>query len=179
VWVRSSVIWVALLGTPAIAQDVCQVAASAKAGASLKVPIHLLPTSTSEVLEVAPQYSEASDGVVRGARVIVTEMHNGWARVTNVTDWTRTVSASDGWISAINIVLTPQTKRGFSVASAASKVVWEGAEWPKAEVLIDCKGEWGKVLIRGADGAGTINAWVRGFCDDPTTPCEDVVGDGG
>lgn len=174
---RSTIMWLVLLGSPAMAEGACQIAASAKAGEYVKVPMHAAPTSTSEALGLAPDYRGGEGGVVLGARFVVTEMRNGWAFVTGVTDWSGAVPAPDGWINAINIVLVPQTNRGFAVASPASKVVWEGTDWPKAEVLLECKGEWGKVLIRADDGAGSINAWVRGFCDDPTKPCEGVTGD--
>lgn len=176
---RNWILWVTVLvGSPAIAQDACQIAASARTGSFMKVPIHAAPTSTSEVLEVAPEYRDEATGAVHGARFVVTEMRNGWARVTNVTDWSQTVSISGGWIGAINIALSPQTYRGFAVASPGSKVVWEGTNWPAADVLIDCKGEWGKVRLRTGDDAEAVTAWVRGFCDDPSGTCEGVTGDG-
>jgi hypothetical protein len=176
---RNWILWVTLLGSPAMAQDACQIAASARTGSYMKVPIHAAPTSTSEVLEVAPEYRDEATGRVLGARFVVVEMRNGWARVTNVTDWSRTVSASDGWIGAINIALAPQTYRGFAVASPSSKLIWEGTNWPAAEVLIDCKGEWGKVRLRTAEAAESVTAWVRGFCDNQADICEGVGGDGG
>jgi hypothetical protein len=174
---RHWILWVAVLGSPAMAQDACQIAASAKAGSFMKVPIHAAPTSTSELLDVAPEYQDPATGTNLGARFVVTEMRNGWARVTNVTDFSQTVPGPDGWIGAINIALAPQTFRGFAVASPSSKLVWEGTAWPTAEVLVDCKGEWGKVRLRSAADAETVTAWVRGFCDTPGTACEGVTGD--
>lgn len=176
---RNWIYWVALLGSPAMAQDSCEIAASARTGSFMKIPIHAAPTSTSEVLEVAPEYRDDATGAVLGARFVIAEMRNGWARVTNVTDWSQTVPGSDGWIGAINIALAPQTYRGFAVASPSSKVIWEGTDWPAAEVLIDCKGEWGKVRVRTEADAEPVTAWVRGFCDNPTETCTDVIGDGG
>ncbi|NJS39998.1 MAG: hypothetical protein HC783_14380 [Rhodobacteraceae bacterium] len=173
---RYSVLWVVLLGSPALAQDACQIAASAKTAAFAKVPIHAAPVSTSEVLDVAPSY-QAEGGAVLGARFMIAEVRGGWARVTGVTDWSGAVQGPDGWIGGLNIVLLPQTNRGFAVASAGSKVVWEGNEWPVADGLSDCKGEWGKVRLQGADGAGAVTAWVRGFCDDQSAACEGVTGD--
>jgi hypothetical protein len=174
---RNWILWVTLLGSPAMAQDACQIAASARTGSFMKVPIHAAPTSTSEVLEIAPEYRDETTGTPLGARFVVVEMRNGWARVTNVTDWSQTVAGSDGWIGAINIVLAPQTFRGFAVPSSSSKIVWEGANWPSAEVLIDCKGEWGKVRLRGAEDTEPVTAWVRGFCDNPSATCDGVIGD--
>jgi hypothetical protein len=176
---RYSIIGVVLLGTPAMAQDVCQIAASARTGSFVKIPIHAAPSSTSEPLGIAPEYKDESSGNVLGARFVVTEMRNGWARVTGVTDWSKTVPGEEGWISAMNVVLKPQTNRAFDVASPASKVAWEGDDWPIAEVLLDCKGEWGKVRLRGADSPDVVTAWVRGFCDDQAGSCEDVTGDAG
>jgi hypothetical protein len=176
---RNWILWVTLLGSPAMAQEACQIAASARTtGTFTKVPIHAAPTSTSEVLEIAPEYLDPTSGNALGARFVVTEMRNGWAHVTNVTDWSQTVVGPDGWIGAINIALAPQTFRGFAVASPSSKIVWEGAAWPVAEVLLECKGEWGKVRLRGAADAESVTAWVRGFCDDPTGTCPEVTGDG-
>ena len=177
---RNWILWVTLLGSPAMAQDACQIAASARTtGSFMKVPIHAAPTSTSEVLEVAPEYLDEATGNVLGARFVIAEMRNGWARVTNVTDWSQTVVGPDGWIGAINIALVPQTYRGFAVASPSSKIVWEGTEWPTAELLIECKGEWGKVRLRGGEDPTPVTAWVRGFCDTPDATCEGVTGDGG
>ena len=174
---RYSILCVLLLGTPVMAEGACQIAASARTAGVTKVPIHVAPTSTSDIIEIAPEYRAEDGGAVLGARFTVVEMRNGWARVTDVTDWSGAVPGPDGWINAINVALAPQTNLAFDVASPASKVLWEGPEWPKAEVLIDCKGEWGKVLIRSPDGTGSVNAWVRGFCGDPTIPCEGVTGD--
>jgi hypothetical protein len=174
---RNAIFWVVMLASPAVAQDTCQIAASARTAAFPTVPIHAAPTSTSEVLDVAPQYQENGTGPVLGARFVVTEMRSGWARVTGATDWSGQVEVSDGWIGASNVVLSPQTYRGFAVASASSKVMWEGGQYPVAEVLIECKGEWGKVRLRSADGTGAATAWVRGFCDDPVHGCEGITGD--
>jgi len=177
VWIRNSMMWVALLASPAMAQGTCQIAASAKTGQFLKVPIYAAPSSTSEVLGVAPEYREGTDGPSLGARFVVTEMRNGWARATGVTDWSGTVPGPDGWIGPMNIMLMPQTRRGFAVASASSNTVWEGEDWPVAEGLLDCQGEWGKVRLLPVGGEAVITAWVRGFCDDQAKPCEGVTGD--
>jgi hypothetical protein len=128
------------------------------------------------VLEIAPPYRDEASGAIYGARFVVTEVRAGWAYVTGVTDWSGTVQGPDGWIGAVNIVVQPQTTRGFAVASAASKVVWEGQDWPKAEALVECKDDWGKILILGSGGA-SVNAWVRGFCNDQSAPCDGVTGD--
>ena len=166
-----------MLASPAMAQNACQIAASAKTTAFAKVPIHAAPVSTSEVLDIAPEYQADGSGPALGAKFIVTEMRGGWARVTGVTDWSGEVTVSDGWIGATNVVLRAQTNRAFTVASASSKVVWEGADYPVAEVLLECKAEWGKVRLRSADGTGAATGWVRGFCDDPASGCEGVTGD--
>jgi hypothetical protein len=176
---RYSIMWIAFFSCPALADEICQISASAKSGAYVKVPIHVAPTSTSDVDELAPEYRDEATGAILGARFVVTEMRNGWAHVTDVTDWSRTVPGPDGWISVVNIVLAPQTYRGFAVASPSSKVAWEGDNWPLAEALIDCKGEWGKVRLRAAAEAEVVTAWVRGFCDDQSAPCEGATGDGG
>ena len=164
-------------GAPAMAQETCRIAASARTGAFMKVPIHAAPTSTSEVLDIAPEYRDANGGPTLGARFVVTEMRNGGARVTEVTDWSRTVPASDGWVGVVNIQLMPQSRRGFAVASPSSLVLWEGEGWPMAEVLLACKGDWGRVRLREPGDAEPVDAWVRGFCDDQAAPCEDVSGD--
>lgn len=174
---RCLLIWLALVGSPAMAQEACQLAASARTGSFVKVPIHAAPISTSEVIDIAPEYRDAATGAVLGARFVIREMRGGWARVTDVTDWSRSVKGPDGWIGALNIVLIPQTSRGFEVASASSKVAWEGKDWPVAEVLLDCKGEWGKVRLQGSDGSAPVTAWVRGFCDDQAAACDGVTGD--
>lgn len=174
---RSSVIWVGLVATSAMAQGDCQIAASARTGQFLKVPIHAGPTPTSEVIDIAPEYRDGPDGAILGARFVVSEMRNGWARVTNVTDWSGTVPGPDGWIGPTNIMLLPQTRRGFAVASGSSQVVWQGEDWPVAEGLLECRGEWGRVRLLPAEGGPAVMAWVRGFCDDQAGPCEDVTGD--
>lgn len=174
---RNSILVAILLATPAVAEDTCQIRASAKTAAFAKVPIYSAPTSTSEVLDVAPTYQDPAGGPVLGARFVVIGMRDGWAQVTQVTDWSGTVTASDGWIGATNVILRPQTNKAFTVASASSKVLWEGSDWPIADVLIDCKAEWGKVRMRNPDGTGATTAWMRGFCDDQAGICEDVTGD--
>jgi hypothetical protein len=177
VGMRYAIILGLLLGVPAVAQASCQIVASAKTGQFLKVPIYAGPSSTSEVLGIAPEYRVGTNDPGLGARFVVTEMRNGWARVSEVTDWSGEVPGPDGWIGPMNIMLIPQTRRGFAVASAASQVVWEGEDWPQADGLLDCQGEWGRVRLLPAEGAATITAWVRGFCDDQAKPCEDVTGD--
>lgn len=169
---RNWVMWVALLGSPAVAQEPCNIAASARVAPFTKVPVHAAPSSTSEVLEIAPEFDDG--GTMRGARLQIMAVQNGFAQAT-VTDWSRTVPPFEGWISIRNVQVSPQTNRGFAVASASSRVVWEGTEWPAAEGLVECKGEWGKVTIR--DAASSVAAWVRGFCDDQAAACDGVTGD--
>ena len=164
-----------LLPLPAAAQSIC--AFDAYTDFANPAPaIHAGPSPNSSQIGTAPHGTEAVDGFAFGAYVTVTEMQDGWAHVTNVVAWNDQTTAPDGWINGDDIQFTAQTDVMFAAPDPASDVVWETNNYSYIKTLLDCDGEWAKVIMR-TDNEVDFTGWVRGICAVQETTCDGTFGD--
>jgi hypothetical protein len=168
---------VVCLAGPAMAETVCSFEAYTVAGPGVAVQIMDAPSADAKVLGIAPLFQPEGEDVIFGAEFTVTGMQDGWARVTNLTDWERGVTAPDGWINGEFIRFIAQTEAVFAGPDAGSAVVWESTDiWANPFAVHDCTGEWAEISFRD-DQPQTVRGWVRGICGIQETTCDGVRGD--
>jgi hypothetical protein len=164
-----------LLPLPAAAQSIC--AFDAYTDWSGPGPaIHAGPSADTERLGWAPHSTIDDEGSVFGAYVTVTEMQDGWAHVTDIVSWSDENTAPDGWINGDDILFTAQTDVMFAAPDPVSAVVWQLNDYSYIKALLDCDGEWAKVIIR-TDNEVDFTGWVRGICAIQETTCDGTFGD--
>jgi hypothetical protein len=163
------------LPLPATAQSVCAFDAYTDFGNPAPA-IHAGPSASSAQVGTAPHGSEVEDGFAFGAYVTVTEMRSGWAHVTNVVSWNDKTTAPDGWINGDDIQFTAQTDVMFVEPDPSTDVVWKMNDYSYIKALLDCDGEWAKVII-STDNEVDFTGWVRGICATQETTCDGTFGD--
>jgi hypothetical protein len=163
---------VVVCARPVLAQSTCDFQAYAVTGE--EVLIRSAPGG--EAVGVAPETRPDGEDWVFGAEFRITGMQDGWAMVTEVTDWNRTAVLPDGWIDGAQVRFGLQTGKVFAEPDAGSEVVWAGDAMPFAEGLHDCAGEWALVTARVGEDA-PVRGWARGACGIQETSCDGVQGD--
>ena len=147
--------------------------------------IHAGPSPETPVLGHAPSQQDAPGDTIWGASMWVVEMRDGWAQVKEVSPHDGSVLELEGWIRATDLYVSIQTEVVYAAPDPASDVVYAGWEWPRAEALLDCRGDWVKVRFMSfvettPDDwveAGMKVGWLRGVCGNQETTCDGLMGD--
>lgn len=182
------------LGLPmaALAQEPCNIPAYTWGSFGFDVAVHGGPSRISPVKGVLAKGEMGTDDEGLGAKFVVVEMVNGWARIAQVAGPDGIgPGGPEGWIHGGYIHFVAQTERGYAAPDRASPQLYPGpvaeqenANWPYAQALLDCTGDWAQirfdVTVRaGHDpvSLGQTTAWVRGSCSNQRTTCDGVSGD--
>jgi hypothetical protein len=182
---RVGFVWLLLLSAGAGRADgLCNFRAYTQSVPPKQVAIHAGPSADTPVLGMAPVEPPGSNFAEFGSEFRVVKMQDGWAYVTDVTSFYRTVVGPDGWIDGREVAFVAQTEMVFARPDAASGQVWSGENWPYPAAVLDCDGDWAQIVFEdfefvGADrvAKGMVTGWLRGICSIQETSCDGTFGD--
>ncbi|MFZ1467920.1 MAG: hypothetical protein WAT09_02970 [Paracoccaceae bacterium] len=168
-----------------LADEACRIPAYSSDSFGFDIAVHEGPSLTSPVKGVLAKGQPGTDDEGFGAEFVVVEMVGGWARIAQVTGPDGIgPGGPEGWMDGGYIQFVAQTGRGYAAPDAGSDPVYTGTEWPYAQALLDCSGDWAQIRFDVLDltgretvSLGQTTAWVRGACSNQRTTCDGLSGD--
>ena len=169
----------------ALAQEACNIPAYSVGNLGVRIAVHEAPELSSPVLGALIRGENGTDDEGLGAEFTIVEAKDGWVRIAGVTGIDGVgPGGPEGWIDGAYVRFVAQAELGFAAPDAGSDVAYANQNWPFAQAVLDCSGEWAQIrfdLVQ--DGAedwvalGQTTAWVRGACSNQRTTCDGVYGD--
>ncbi len=116
----------------------------------------------------------------------VVELRNGWARITNVQNYSDNhpdQRLPSGWIASNFLLFDIQWDYVFERPDAKSRIVFtawvdkDGMHSLQGRRPFECQGDWVHLMVAGHDKVERP-AWTRSICGNAFTSCDGLPYDG-